>query len=159
MKVKSVSPVQLFATPWTAAHHTHPSLGIFPGKSAGVGCHCLLYVSLKPFPFSCSAVPLEEELTYRNCLKSTTRLLWDLALPLELAVISPEVCLGCLNCLNCLSCKLSCLDCFKSILLLWGGGGNEKLDTSYLKNLRVYPLQGFQLILFLQTIVLPCALF
>ena len=72
-----------------------------------------VYVSLKPFPFSCSSVPLEEELTYRNCLKILTQLLWDLAVGLELAVLSPEGCLGCLNCLNCLSCKLSCLDCFK----------------------------------------------
>ena len=122
MKVKSESEVAQscltlsnpmdFGPPGSSIH------GIFPGKSAGVGCHCLLYVSLKPFPFSCSAVPLEEELTYMNCLKSPTRLLWDLAVPLELAVISPEGCLGCLNCLNCLSCKLSCLDCFKIILLL-----------------------------------------
>ena len=41
MKVKSLSRVRLLATPWTAAHQAPPSMG-FPGKSTGVGCHCLL---------------------------------------------------------------------------------------------------------------------
>ena len=41
MKVKSLSQVRLLATPWTAAHHAPPSMD-FPGKSTGVGCHCLL---------------------------------------------------------------------------------------------------------------------
>ena len=43
VKGKSLSRVQLFATPWTVAHQTSPSMG-FPGKSTGVGCHCLLPV-------------------------------------------------------------------------------------------------------------------
>ena len=30
------------ATPWTAAHQAPPSMD-FPGKSTGVGCHCLLW--------------------------------------------------------------------------------------------------------------------
>ena len=42
VKVKSLSPVRLFATPWTAAYQAPPSMG-FPGKSTGVGCHCLLW--------------------------------------------------------------------------------------------------------------------
>ena len=41
MKVKSLSHVLLLATPWTAAYQAPPSMG-FPGKSTGVGCHCLL---------------------------------------------------------------------------------------------------------------------
>ena len=42
-----VSPVQLFATPWIVACQAPPSMG-FPGKSTGVGCHCLLWcVTLK----------------------------------------------------------------------------------------------------------------
>ena len=41
VKVKSFSRVQLLATPWTAAHQVPPSMD-FPGKSTGVGCHCLL---------------------------------------------------------------------------------------------------------------------
>ena len=41
MKVKSLSLVQLLATPWTAAYQAPLSMD-FPGKSTGVGCHCLL---------------------------------------------------------------------------------------------------------------------
>ena len=41
MKVKSLSRVQLLATPWTAAYQAPLSMG-FSGKSTGVGCHCLL---------------------------------------------------------------------------------------------------------------------
>ena len=41
VKVKSLSRVRLFATPWIAVYQAPPSMG-FPGKSAGVGCHCLL---------------------------------------------------------------------------------------------------------------------
>ena len=50
MKVKSLSRVQLLATPWTAAYQSYQTAvhGLllhpwdFPGKSTGVGCHCLL---------------------------------------------------------------------------------------------------------------------
>ena len=41
VKVKSLSRVQLSVTPWTAAHQAPLSMD-FPGKSTGVGCHCLL---------------------------------------------------------------------------------------------------------------------
>ena len=40
-KVKSLSCVQLFATPWTVTYHSPPSWD-FPGKSTGVGGHFLL---------------------------------------------------------------------------------------------------------------------
>ena len=40
VKVKSLSRVWLLATPGTAAHQAPPSMD-FPGKSTGVGCHCL----------------------------------------------------------------------------------------------------------------------
>ena len=40
-KVKSLSHVRLLATPWTAAYQAPPPMG-FPGKSSGVGCHCVL---------------------------------------------------------------------------------------------------------------------
>ena len=39
--VQSLSCVRLFVTPWTAAYQTPLSMD-FPGKSTGVGCHCLL---------------------------------------------------------------------------------------------------------------------
>ena len=41
VKVKSLSHVWLFATPWTAACQA-PRPWDFLGKSTGVGCHCLL---------------------------------------------------------------------------------------------------------------------
>ena len=41
VKVKPPSAVWLLATPWTAAYQAPPSMD-FPGKSTGVGCHCLL---------------------------------------------------------------------------------------------------------------------
>ena len=44
VKVKSLSRVRLVSTPWTAAHQAPPSMD-FPGKSTGVGCHCLLRFS------------------------------------------------------------------------------------------------------------------
>ena len=40
VKVKLISRVRLLATPWTAAYQASPSWD-FPGKSTGVGCHCL----------------------------------------------------------------------------------------------------------------------
>ena len=43
--MKSLSHVRLLATPWTVAHQGPPSTD-FPGKSTGVGCHCLLRCSL-----------------------------------------------------------------------------------------------------------------
>ena len=44
VKVKSLSSVRLFATPWTAAYQAPPSMG-FSRQSTGVGCHCLLPLS------------------------------------------------------------------------------------------------------------------
>ena len=41
VKVKSLSRVQPSATPWTSAFQLLRPWG-FPGKSTGVGCHCLL---------------------------------------------------------------------------------------------------------------------
>ena len=41
MKVKSLSRVRLLVTPWTAAYQAPLSMD-FPGKSTGVGCHCVL---------------------------------------------------------------------------------------------------------------------
>ena len=41
VKVKSLSRVRLFATPWTAAHQAPPSMG-FSRQGTAVGCHCLL---------------------------------------------------------------------------------------------------------------------
>ena len=47
VKVKSLSCVWLFATPWTVAYQAPLSMGFFPGKNTGVGCHFLLH---KIFP-------------------------------------------------------------------------------------------------------------
>ena len=45
VKVKLLSRVWPSAIPWTAAFQAPPSVG-FPGKSTGVGCHCLLRENL-----------------------------------------------------------------------------------------------------------------
>ena len=42
IKVKSLSCVQLFATPWTAAHQAPPSMG-FSRQEYRSGFHCLLW--------------------------------------------------------------------------------------------------------------------
>ena len=42
VKVKLLSHVRLLATPWTAAYQAPLCPWDFPGKSTGVGCHCLL---------------------------------------------------------------------------------------------------------------------
>ena len=49
VKVKSLSHVWLFPTPWTAAHQAPPSMD-FPGKRTGVGCHSLLLGQSKEGP-------------------------------------------------------------------------------------------------------------
>ena len=42
-KVKSLGCVRLFATPWTVAYQSPPSMD-FPGKNTGVGCQCVCLV-------------------------------------------------------------------------------------------------------------------
>ena len=77
VKVKSLSRSQLFETPWSAATRLlHP--WDFPGKSTGVGCHCLLqswsYLRSKklglcpPRPVSpgLRAIPNRNGKTFRN---------------------------------------------------------------------------------------------
>ena len=46
VKVKSLSRVQLLATPWTAAYQAPLSMD-FPGKNTGMGCYCLLLIFIK----------------------------------------------------------------------------------------------------------------
>ena len=48
VKVKLLSPVRLFATPWTAAYQAPPSMG-FPRQEYWSGCHCLLCVMSRFF--------------------------------------------------------------------------------------------------------------
>ena len=65
----SRSVVSDSATPWAAAHQAPPSMG-FPGKSAGVGCHCLLRVTVSsPFchkVYFCSDVGGTVEFTLKH---------------------------------------------------------------------------------------------
>ena len=52
VKVKSLSRSRLLATPWTTAYQAPLSMD-FPGKSTGVGWHCLLrWHTLMPFKYS-----------------------------------------------------------------------------------------------------------
>ena len=39
---KSLQSCPTLCDPQMAAHQAPPSMGFFPGKSTGVGCHCLL---------------------------------------------------------------------------------------------------------------------
>ena len=90
MKVKSLSRVRLLVTPWTAAYEAPWD---FPGKSTGVGCHCLLleqsgrwkfrvHSSLFPSPSSltvfssmqrCCIILLIEHIHYSNSDPSLAR--------------------------------------------------------------------------------------
>ena len=75
VKVKSLSCVRLFVTPWTVAYQAPLSMD-FSGKSTGVGCHCLLqrsplqpYIRLQPCTdswslFLCSVIFLFLSTTY-----------------------------------------------------------------------------------------------
>ena len=49
MKAKSLGRSRLLATPWTAAYQAPLSVD-FPGKSTGVGCHCLSLTSGQQSP-------------------------------------------------------------------------------------------------------------
>ena len=62
VKVKSLSHIQLCATPWTAAYQG-PLPMDFPGKSTGVGRHCLLQGDGKGTPKVNSA---------GNCFQTTS---------------------------------------------------------------------------------------
>ena len=74
MKVKSLSPVRLLATPWTAAYQPPPSWD-FPGKSTGVGCHRLLRI-FSSVQFSHSVVSDSPNLS--DCYFRTNLLSWPL---------------------------------------------------------------------------------
>ena len=56
VKVKSLSRVWLFTTPWTAAYQA-PCPWDIPGKSTGVGCHCLFthLSGISKMKFKCQA--------------------------------------------------------------------------------------------------------
>ena len=54
-KVKSLSHVRPSATPWTAAYQA-PLSRDFPGKSTGVGCHCLLQERKVKYAFLAAAI-------------------------------------------------------------------------------------------------------
>ena len=49
VKMKSLSHVRLFTTPWTAAYQAPLSMDC-PGRSTGVGCHCLLRLTSESSP-------------------------------------------------------------------------------------------------------------
>ena len=65
VKVKSLSCVLLFATPWTAAYQAPPSMD-FPGKSTGVGCHRLLCFMSTTLLSSCAGVTYSDQWKMRK---------------------------------------------------------------------------------------------
>ena len=70
VKVKLLSRVRLLATPWTAAYQAPPSMD-FPGKSTGVGCHCLLHYLFLPALISVCILPTSD-----ICLRLTILMTW-----------------------------------------------------------------------------------
>ena len=60
VKVKSLSRVQLFATPWTAAYRPQG----FPGKSSRVSCHCLIWCPLDRDEYTHKKQILREKTEY-----------------------------------------------------------------------------------------------
>ena len=54
LKLKSLSHVQIFTTPWTVAYHAPPSMG-FSRQNTGVGCH---------FRLQCMKVESESEVAH-----------------------------------------------------------------------------------------------
>ena len=71
VKMKSLSRVRLLATPWTAAYQA-PHPWNFPGKSTGVGCHCLLRLwSLAHVKSLCCVWPCAEPLLKPKKKKKT----------------------------------------------------------------------------------------
>ena len=69
VKVKSLSHVQLFVTPWTVVCTRLLYPWDLPGKSTGVGCHCLLCdFGLSEVPQSCLTL----------CDPSSSILVWEI---------------------------------------------------------------------------------
>ena len=71
VKVKSLSSVQLLATPWTAVYQADS-----PGKSTGVGSHCLLWCIHSWFNFILKMYLLERVYwcaLYLNCRRCRIR--------------------------------------------------------------------------------------
>ena len=66
VKVKSLSRVRLFATPWTVAHQALRPWD-FPGKNIGVGCHFLLQ-EIFPAQGLNLGLPLEEEVANHSSI-------------------------------------------------------------------------------------------
>ena len=66
VKVKSLSHVRLFVTPWTAPTKLLRPWD-FPGKSTGVGCHCLLHhCDIIPFKTHCTSIWRAKLRVYSN---------------------------------------------------------------------------------------------
>ena len=64
--LKSLSRVQLFATPWTVCSPPGSSVhGIFPGKGTGMGCHFLLQRIFQP-----------KDWTWVSCTKGRFFTIW-----------------------------------------------------------------------------------
>ena len=65
-KVKSLSHVQLLATPWTAAYLAPPSMG-FSRQEYWSGCHCLLHCTYICIIKSLCCAPETNTILLTNC--------------------------------------------------------------------------------------------
>ena len=82
-----MSNVQLFATPWTAAHQAPLAKGILQARKLGVGCHALLQ-GIFTTQGSNAGLPHCRQILYHLNHQGSPRILEWVAYPLS-RVISP----------------------------------------------------------------------
>ena len=91
VKVKSLSRVRLLATPWTAAYRLlHP--WDFPGKSPGVGCHCLLQIQLYIYTYPNNVYIFQIFFPYMLLQNSEYSSMYYMVGPCWLSVLYTVVC-------------------------------------------------------------------
>ena len=72
VQVKSLSRIQLLVTPWIAAYQGPPPWD-FPGKSTGVGCHCLLRKLVEVMEFHLSYSKSWKMILWKCCTQYASK--------------------------------------------------------------------------------------
>ena len=92
VKVKWLNRSRLLATPWTAAYQAPLSMD-FPGKSTGVGCHCLLWQLWQVGLYASCHMGSSQtrDQTHVSCIGSQIFYDWITGKPSFAILISPRV--------------------------------------------------------------------